>query len=100
MHRVSVHDPRHCLLIRIHVRSVPNAALGGTASKVMLNAESFKYLNVARVHPYRDINLNLTTRNAHYGVEILVQSQQLSRSVKAFAHCFEWIFLVTARKPA
>jgi hypothetical protein len=66
----------------------------------VLNSVSFKYLNVAGVHTHRDIYLYLSAGNAHHSIEVLIQTKQLGGAVKALAHRFERVLLVTARKPA
>src|SRR5688572_18277173 len=83
-------------LVKCHIRGVTNTALRRAASEVVLHAEPFKHLDMPRIHTHGDINFDLTAWDAHHGVEVGIESEQLGCPVETLAHCLKGVFLITS----
>jgi hypothetical protein len=59
----------------------------------VLDAVALEDLDAPRVHADGDVDLQLAVRDAHHGVEVRVEVEQLGRAVEARHHRLERVVL-------
>jgi hypothetical protein len=57
----------------------------------VLHPKTLEHLDAAGIHSGRDINLQLAVGNAHHGIQVGIEVEQLGGAIESRHHRFEWI---------